>query len=152
METYSEQLVTAVDRVIGPWVERCVVSIARTQGLELRADDRERVTRAVDAARRDVHERLIALLDLDVDAQRGNPLDVLRGAVVHPTAVLRELGAQPIRRDEFAERLFPDDVYGLSPAAFADVDESLVEPGIIWGAWKAKTVLERRRSEGRLAD
>lgn len=152
METYSEQLVTAVDRVIGPWVERCVVSVARTQGLELRADDRERVTRAVDAARRDVHERLIALLDLDVDAQRGNPLDVLRGAVVHPTAVLRELGAQPIRRDEFAERLFPDDVYGLSPAAFADVDESLVEPGIIWGAWKAKTVLERRRSEGRLAD
>lgn len=152
METYSEQLVTAVDRVIGPWIERCVVSVARTQGLELRADDRERVTRAVDAARRDVHERLIALLDLDVDAQRGNPLDVLRGAVVHPTAVLRELGAQPIRRDEFAERLFPDDVYGLSPAAFADVDESLVEPGIIWGAWKAKTVLERRRSEGRLAD
>lgn len=152
MDTYSEQLIAAVDQVVGAWVERCVVSVARAQSLEIGEDDRRRVASAGDAARRDVHERLMSLLELDVDAQRGNPLDVLRSAVVHPTEVLHELGARPIRRDEFAERVFPDDVYGLSPAAFADVDESLVEPGIIWGAWKAKTVLERRRSEGRLTD
>jgi hypothetical protein len=64
--------------------------------------------------------------------------------------VLADLGARPVQRDEFAERVFPDDVYGLSPAAFSDVSEDLVEPGIMWGAWKAKTVLDRRRSEGRL--
>jgi hypothetical protein len=40
-------------------------------------------------------------------------------------------------------------VYDLSPATWGDVDESLQEPGLIWGAWKAKTVLERRRAEGR---
>jgi hypothetical protein len=35
-------------------------------------------------------------------------------------------------------------VYGLSPATWTDVDPDLHEPGIVWGAWKAKTVLDRR--------
>ncbi|HRE00718.1 MAG TPA: hypothetical protein PLV68_05430, partial [Ilumatobacteraceae bacterium] len=54
-------------------------------------------------------------------------------------------GVPPRQRDPFAERAFPADRYGLSPAAWSDVDESLHEPGLIWGAWKAKTVLARRR-------
>ena len=54
-----------------------------------------------------------------------------------------------MRRDEFEERAFPDDVYRLSPATWSDVDPSLHEPGIIWGAYKAKTVLDRRRAEGK---
>ena len=52
------------------------------------------------------------------------------------------------RRDEFAERTFPDDVYDLSPASFADVDPALHEPGLMWGAAKAHVILHRRRSEG----
>lgn len=150
MDTYSRQLVDAVDAVIAAWVERCVRGVAAAQGIDLSPSDIERLDEIAELTRRDVCERLEALLGLDVDEQRGNPLDVIRRAVVHPTVMLGDLGARPVRRDEFAERVFPDDVYGLSPAAFSDIDESLTEPGIVWGAWKAKTVLSRRRAEGRI--
>lgn len=150
MDQYCQQLLDAVDAAVAPWVNRCVRSVAAAQEITLTPDAERRIGEAADATRAEVRERLTTLLSLDVDQQRGNPLDVLRRAVVHPTALLRALGARPLARDEFAERMFPDDVYGLSPASFADVDESLTEPGIIWGAWKAKTVLDRRRAEGRL--
>jgi hypothetical protein len=39
-------------------------------------------------------------------------------------------------------------VFGLGPASWTDVDPELHEPGITWGAWKAMTVLRRRRDEG----
>ena len=52
-------------------------------------------------------------------------------------------------RDRFAEQTFPDDVYDLVPASFADVDPSLHEPGLLWGAAKAHTVLVRRKGLGR---
>ncbi len=94
-----------------------------------------------------VMAELIALLDTDVDTQRTNPLSVLRSAVRHPTALLRQAGIPEVRRDDFAVRSFPADVYNLNPATWADIDESLVEPGVIWGAWKAKTVLDRRRAD-----
>ena len=70
---------------------------------------------------------------------------VLRAAVRYPTAVLRRAGVPPVVRDEFRERAFPEDSYDLAPAGWKDVDESLHEPGIIWGAWKAKTVMDRHR-------
>jgi hypothetical protein len=59
--------------------------------------------------------------------------------------VLRAAGVPPVRRDEFAEHAFPDDVYDLAPASFADVDPSLHEPGLVWGAAKAHVHLSRRR-------
>jgi hypothetical protein len=90
-----------------------------------------------------------ALLEADIDAQRANPLDVLRSLVPYPTAVLGSAGARPVARDEFAARNFPDDVYDLSPASFADVDPELHEPGLVWGAAKAHVHLARRRREGR---
>ena len=70
-------------------------------------------------------------------------------AVRYPTAVLRDAGVPPVRRDEFKEQAFPDDVYDLVPATWRDVDPALQEPGIVWSAWRAKTVLDRRRAEGR---
>ena len=92
-----------------------------------------------------VMSQLVGLLETDVDQQRSNPLSVLRRAVEHPTRVLLAAEIPPLKRDDFAVRAFPLDVYGLSPATWADVHESLLEPGVIWGAWKAKTVLDRRR-------
>jgi hypothetical protein len=53
-------------------------------------------------------------------------------------------------RDEYDEKINPDDVYGIGPAHWNDIDESLTEPGIVWGAAKASTVLQRRRAEGKL--
>jgi hypothetical protein len=101
------------------------------------------------AAVADVEAPLRDLLAQDPDAQRANPLAIVRRAVARPTEVLRAAGVPPVRRDPHAERLFPDDDYDLSPGAFADVDPSLHEPGLVWGAAKAHVVLARRRAEGR---
>jgi hypothetical protein len=97
----------------------------------------------------EVGAELRTFLAQDVDEQRTNPLTILRRAVRFPAAVLEAAGVPPVRRDEFAERAFPDDPYGLAPATWRDVDDSLHDPGVVWGAWKAKTVLDRRRAEGR---
>src|SRR3954447_6431842 len=100
---------------------------------------------AGDQATADVGAELRRLLALDAERQPTNPLSVLRAAVRYPTAVLQRAGVPPVVRDEFRERAFPDDAYDLAPATWKDVDEALHEPGIIWGAWKAKTVMERHR-------
>ena len=73
----------------------------------------------------------------DVDAQTVTPLQVLRASVRFPTEVLVDLGVEPPRRDDFDRRTFPEDLYGLGPAGFSDVDPSLRDPGLAWGAAKA---------------
>ena len=89
--------------------------------------------------------RLRALLAADVDEQRANPLAVARAAVAWPTAVLREAGVAPVPRDDHERTHFPDDDYGLTPMTFAELDPSLHEPGILWGAIKARTHLLRHK-------
>ena len=96
-------------------------------------------------ATREVIAELRAVLALDVDEQRQNPLSILRGAVRYPTRVFRAVGAQPVARDEFDERSFPDDEFALTPAAFADFGPAVHEAGIMWGAAKAHVHLQRRR-------
>jgi hypothetical protein len=94
----------------------------------------------------EVEPRLRRLLADDVDVQRTNPLAILRSAVRFPTAVLLGAGVPPVRRDAQAEAMFPDDVYDLSPATFADLGPSVHEPGLVWGAAKAHVMISRRRS------
>ena len=119
--------------------ERCV-------GAGVRLDDEAdtRIDSAAARCRAEVSPRVRALLETDLDDQRSTPLGLLRHAVVVPTEVLRSLGVPPVARDEFAVRSFPGDLYALSPASFRDVDESLHEPGLIWGAAKAHVHLARR--------
>ena len=140
----AEVLASAVDAAIGHWVERAVarimVAYAGAVPPEVAADARRGGAEATTA----VGVELRRLLALDAERQPTNPLSILRAAVRYPTAVLQRAGVPPVVRDEFRERAFPDDVYDLAPASWRDVDESLHEPGIIWGAWKAKTVLDRR--------
>ena len=142
-------LADAVEVVLEAWLVRCVERTAQRQWGACPPDLLEAARVAAGAAAGDVNRRLRALLATDVDDQRANPLGVLRAAVHCPTGVLAAAGVPPLRRDPFAEEAFPDDCYDLSPATWADVDPSLHEPGIIWGAWKAKVVLDRRRGEGR---
>jgi hypothetical protein len=40
-------------------------------------------------------------------------------------------------RDEFEERSFPDDRYGLAPRTFADLDDTLGPVQLVWGLAKA---------------
>jgi hypothetical protein len=145
MEEHAEALAVAVDRVLAGWVERSVARIMVAYQGSVPADVRAGAADAGRAARAEVGVELRELLARDIDDQRTNPLAVLRGAVRFPTAVLRAAGVPPVVRDDFAERAFPDDIYDLSPATWRDVDESLHEPGIVWGAWKAGEHLRRRR-------
>lgn len=87
------------------------------------------------------------LLTTDVDEQRTTPLTLFREAVREPTEFLRAHGATPPPTAPVASVL-ADDVYGLGPATWSDIDPSLHEPGLLWGAWKAMTVLTRRRDAG----
>lgn len=149
MNEYAEQLAEAVDPVVGPWVIRSIHRLLVAAAVPTTPELDDHIARAADEATEFVRRELRAFLAIDVDEQRTNPLAVLRAAVGYPTDVLRAAGVPEVRRDEFEERAFPADVYRLSPATWSDVDASLQEPGIIWGAWKAKTVLDRRRQEGR---
>jgi hypothetical protein len=95
------------------------------------------------AAATEVGGRIRALLTMDVDDQRTTPLALARQAVRYPTAVLTAAGVPPVARDDFAREGFPNDVYDLSPATWADIDPALAEPGMAWSA--AKAFVHRRR-------
>ncbi len=139
-------LAAAIEDVLPGWVERAVATALATAGV---GADRSVTAEAEAAGRRaaaEVGTAVRRLLAADIDDQATTPLALLREAVRYPTEVLRRAGVEPApARDDVRMRLFPDDVYDLSPAAFADVDPRLTEPGIVWGAAKAYEHLRRHR-------
>lgn len=144
VEPHATALADAVEVALPGWVERSVARImAAWSG---RAPDAGIVAAAREAGRRagaEVGAEIRALVAADIDDQWTTPLSLLRAAVRYPTAVLQDAGVAPVERDPFRERLEPGDLYDLSPATFADVDPSLAEPGMVWGA--AKALAHRRR-------
>lgn len=146
---YAAALGEGIETAIPGWVEGSVRRVLAAQGVAVTEETAMAAARAGTRARDDGAPRVRAVLEADVDDQAGNPLAVLRTLVRYPTDVLRSAGARPVARDEFASRNFPDDVYDLSPATFADVDPGLHEPGLVWGAAKAHVHLARRRREGK---
>lgn len=149
LAAHAVRLADGVAAALGPWVRRSVAETAdrwRPGSSHALADA---AGAAADAAVAEVAPRVRALLDLDVDRQATGPLAIVREAVRHPTEVLARAGVPPGERDEFAVRAFPEDRYGLAPAAFEDLDPALRDLGLVWGAAKAHVVLRRRRAEGR---
>ena len=138
LDEAAEALADAIEAALPGWVARAAAPAAADP--EVVADAGRRAVAEIGPAVR-------SLLAADVDEQRTNPLAVVRRAVRYPTEVLQAAGVTPPARDEFAVRAFPDDVYDLSPATWADLGPEVQEPGIVWGAAKAYTVLQRRRSE-----
>lgn len=145
---HATALADAIEAAVAPWVMRTVASVLEQVGRPLADDVRHQAAEAGEQARSDVGSAVRRLLAEDIDDQRTTPLSLLRGAVRYPTEVLKGAGVPPRARDEFAERAFPEDVYDLVPASFADVDPGLQEPGLVWGAAKAHVHLRRRRREG----
>ena len=145
MDSYAQQLADAVDAVLAPWVERCVALRAGQSGLAETPELRAAAARAGQRAASEVGPQLRAFLDLDVDAQTTTPLAILRRAVAYPTRVLSEAGVPAVVRDRFREANFPDDAYDLTPAKLADIDPSLADPGLAWGAAKAMAHRQRHR-------
>lgn len=140
---YAMALADAIEAHLADWVRGCVeLRIPMVVG-----SVRDAVAEAAAAAVAETAPAIRTLLATDIADQRANPLDLLRRAVVYPTTVLRDAGVAHATRDEFAERVFPDDVYGLSPASFGDVHPALHEPGLTWGAAKAHVHLRRRREQ-----
>jgi hypothetical protein len=137
-------LADAVEVALSRWVERSVTRIVVAwQG---GPPDAAVVAASRAAGRRaaaEVGAEVRSLLAADIDEQWTTPLSLLRGAVRYPTEVLEDAGVPPVARDPIQERLLPGDIYDLSPANFADVDVSLAEPGMVWGA--AKALAHRRR-------
>jgi hypothetical protein len=139
MEEMAQALVAAVDGALPGWVASAV-----TTRLGRPAPDEARV--AGERARADLVPRLRALLEQDIEAQRTNPLAILRDAVQYPTEVLRAAGVAPVERDDFQRDRFPDDAYDLVPTSFADFGPEVADAGIAWGAAKAWTHKQRHSS------
>lgn len=116
----------------------CAAAGVRPEGLDA----------AVAAAVAVLDPELERILLADPDAGAGSPLAAIRASTRPVTEHLRALGVPPVGRDAFAEENFRDDVYDLGPATFADIDESLHEPGLLWGAARAHVHLRRRREAG----
>ena len=145
---YAAALSDGIGDALGPWVVRSVLSTVEQRGGLVTGALRVRATEAGVAATTAVAPQVRALLALDIDDQRTGPLALVREAVAYPTAVLADAGVAPADRDAQAVALFPDDVYDLTPASFADLDPALAEAGIAWGAAKAHVHLARRRAAG----
>ena len=125
-----------VDRSVGLWEAWAHRSAAPAMRVDL--------TAAAAVASERVLRDLEALMERDIDEQWTSPLDLVRRGVAPMTDVLRAAGVPPVVRDEFDERHFPDDCYGFAPAAWADIDDALTEPGLVWGAAKARAHLLAR--------
>ena len=140
-------LLEGLDRTLASWVVRGVERRVAELGADV--DPSAVGEAAAQAGRRtrdDLLPRLRALLLADVDEQVAGPLALVRAAVGPATEVLDGAGVPAPRRDAFAERAFPDDRYDLGPATFDDIDPSLHDLGLAWGAAKAQVVLLRHRA------
>lgn len=145
----GERLLDDVSRAFEPWFVRVVSTVLGDwrQG-SLSDDEVTAIDRAAEAASAAALPRLADLVRADVDDQWTTPLQVVRSATVHGNEVLAGYGVPAVVRDAMDERLAPLDVYGLEPAALADLDPELQTIGLVWGAAKAKAHLARRRSDG----
>jgi hypothetical protein len=149
LQEASDAILAGVERELPGWVERSVARILDAWGRTPR-DARARAEHdAVDAgqaATRRVVAELQALFALDPGAQASTPLEVVRRAYREPTAVLAAAAIPPVERDDFAERAWPDDTYGLVVHGLGDLDEDLAPLQMVWGLAKAKVLRARRAS------
>jgi len=135
-------LLAAARRTVPGWLRRITTQACVRGGADPGSFAVD-LDRTVDAASAAALEQLAELLATDVDLQRTTPLSVLRGATTSVSDFLRaHRVTPPTPIDPVA------DEFQLEPATWSDVDPALHEPGLTWGAWKAMTVLARRRDEG----
>ena len=146
---YSQALFDAVVTAVPVWITRRVHEIVQLASSGDKDAVMNEVAQVAHETQHVVSEQLMELLSQDVDAQRSNPLHILRRSTSVATAVLRSAHIPPVHRDEFDTSALPDDVYAIGPHTWRDLSEEVHEAGITWGAWKAATVIQRRRAEGK---
>jgi hypothetical protein len=148
LQEASDAIVVGVERELGGWVERSVSRIVDAWG-RTAPDARVRAEREAVEAGRAATDRVVtelrALFALDAAEQLSTPLEIVRRAYREPTVVLESLDIPPVERDEFAERAWPDDRYGLVVHGLGDLgDEELAPLQMAWGLAKAKVLRARR--------
>jgi hypothetical protein len=151
LEPYPQALFDAVCEAVPLWISRRINDIlhnaseaSRHNVLSLLDDI---VLRTHEYVRRELHH----MLAQDVDEQRNNPLHILRLSTQFATHALKSEGIPEAVRDEFDSAALPDDIYAIGPLTWKDLSDDVHEAGITWGAWKAATVLQRRRAEGKIS-
>ena len=150
LSPYAKRLLDAIIVAVPVWVDESVRKIVRRQFGVVNDDIAAAIVVAGKEAQEYVFTRLSALLATDVDQQSSNPLQILRESARFPTQVLLNASVTAPKRDHFDEQINPDDVFGLGPYTWRDLGEEVHDAGIEWGAWKAATVLSRRRAEGKI--
>jgi hypothetical protein len=146
----SAALVEGVPRALPAWAARSADALLAAWGRLDAGRRREVVDEARQAGERAaerVAAELRALLSLDPGEQRATPLEVIRTAVIEPTAVLAAAGVPDVVRDPFDERSWPDDRFGLVPRTLKDLDPDLAAVHFAWGVAKA-AVLRARAGAG----
>ena len=145
LEEYPRDLFVAVVAAYPAWL-----------GAQLRAISKGAIAdhdlaEIVAESERQMSADLLALLQTDVDEQRSNPLHVLRLSTVLANERLQHVNVVAPQRDEFEVAAMPHDVYAIGPLTWKDLGDDVHDAGITWGAWKAATVLTRRRAEGKIS-
>ena len=139
LAAFALDLGDRIEAAIPDWVERSL----RARGGA--AFDAVAAADVAAATAEEIMSPLRVVLAADVDRAAGSPLAALRMGVGPMTRCLDAWGVQRPMRDEFHQRQFPNDPFELGPAAFSEVDPSLHEPGLVWGAARAHVHLRRRR-------
>jgi hypothetical protein len=143
-------IVAGVEATLPGWVDREVTRIVDAWGrLDPGVAARTRAAGgpAGRAAAIRVGAELRALFGRDAAEQAATPLQIVRTAYREPTEVLARAGIPEVERDEFHERAWPDDRYGLVPEQLGDLgDEDLGPLLLAWGL--AKAAVLRARADG----
>jgi hypothetical protein len=145
----GDAIVAGVEREVAGWVRRGVARILDAWD-RLDVPARERADADAAAAGVAATERVVAelraLFALDPAEQWATPLQIVRTGYREPTALLEQVGVSPVVRDEFDERSWPDDVYGLVPHTLGDLGDPDLGPlHLAWGM--AKTTILRARAQ-----
>ena len=151
LSEYSQRLFDACVVAVPEWITNRIHNVCLMSSGIIPEIVTTKVAGVAHATQAQVQIDLKALLSVDVDAQRTNPLQVLRGSTLMATALLIEAGIPPAQRDEFEVRSMPDDMFALGPLTWRDLGDDVHDAGIEWGAWKAAMIISRRRDEGKLS-
>jgi len=148
----GEALVVGVGAALPAWAARSADHLLSAWGA-LEPERRRAVVSdaraAGAAAARRVAADLRDLLAIDPSEQRATPLEIIRTAVVEPTAVLAAAGMPDVVRDPFDERAWPEDRFGLAPRTLRDLDPDLAAIHFAWGIAKAAVLRARAgRADG----
>jgi len=143
----AARLLAGVETLGARWVEGAVRRLVDAYGRldpAVRSETLSAATIAGDQAAARVAGELRGLFALDPAEQRATPLEIIRSLRREATAVLEAAGIPPVERDEFEERSFPDDVYGIVPRWPSELgDDELGGALLAWGLGKAQVLQGR---------